>query len=144
MIESQYPFKLLSFTALMGATVFSGAAFAQTSGSGASPGRSNTSLPQITVAASQQVHEKQVGTSYTGIPIEEVTLSRHVGYQDLKINTPAGAAELDKRIDATAREACHQLKTLYPLDMGDTDNRRCVSDAVQGAMQQVRTLEANR
>jgi UrcA family protein len=144
MIESHYPFTLLSLTAVISAGIFSSAAFSQSTESSPSANRADTSLPQITIEASHQVHKKQVGMSYTGIPIEEVTLHRHVAYQDLKLNTSAGAAELDERIEATAQEACNQLKTLYPLDMAETDNRQCVRDAVQGAMQQAKNLEANR
>jgi UrcA family protein len=144
MIESHYPFTLLSLTAIIGVGVFSGAAFAQTAGSNAPTSRSDASPLQITSEAAHQVHKKQVGMTYIEMPIEQITLSRHIGYQDLKLNTPAGAAEVEKRVEATAQEACNQLKALYPLDMVGTDNRRCVSHSVQGAMQQVRHLEANR
>jgi UrcA family protein len=47
--------------------------------------------------------------SYTGIPVEEVSLSRHVGFRDLDLTTAAGKGELDKRIKAVAKEACNQI-----------------------------------
>jgi UrcA family protein len=141
MIESHYP---LSLTAVIVVGVLSGASFSQTAGSNTPTSRSDASLLQMAIEASHQVHKKQVGMTYIEIPIEQVTLSRHIGYQDLRPNTPAGAAKFEARIEATAQEACNQLKALYPLDIVATDNRQCVSDAVQGAMRQVRNLEARR
>jgi UrcA family protein len=104
--------------------------------------QSSNSLPPITVQASHDVTKKQVGMSYTGIPIEQVQLSRHVGYSDLDLSTPAGQAALEKRIKTVAQEACKQLQTLYPLEQWDTDNRTCVADAVQQAMQQAKSAAA--
>jgi UrcA family protein len=111
-------------------TLCAGNAFAQQQGQ----------LAPITVEASHQVQKKQVGMSYSGIPIEQVKLSRQVGYHDLNLGTPAGAAELEKRIKTTAEEACKQLRTLYPLDTWETDTRTCVADAVSNAMMQEKPL----
>jgi UrcA family protein len=102
----------------------------------------SNSLPPITVQASHGVTQKQVGMSYSGIPIEQVQLSRHVGCNDLDLSTPAGQAALEKRIKAMAEEACKQLKTLYPLEQWDTGNRTCVADAVEQAMQQAKSAAA--
>jgi UrcA family protein len=102
----------------------------------------STTLSPITVQASHNVTQKTVGMSYTGIPIEQVQLSRHVGYSDLDLSTPAGQAALEKRIKTVAQEACKQLKTLYPLEQWDTDNSTCVADAVQQAMQQAKSAAA--
>jgi UrcA family protein len=102
----------------------------------------SNSLAPITVQASHGVTQKQVGMSYTGIPIEQVQLSRQVGYSDLNLSTPAGRAALDKRITTVAQEACKQLQTLYPLEQWDTGNRTCVADAVEHAMQQAQSAAA--
>jgi len=56
--------------------------------------------------------------SYTGIPVEEVSLSRHVGFRDLDLTTAAGKDELDKRIKAVAKEACNQIQRLYRWSNG--------------------------
>jgi UrcA family protein len=104
--------------------------------------QNSNSLPPITVQASHGVTQKTVGMSYTGIPIEQVQLSRHVGYSDLDLSTPAGQAALEKRIKAVAQEACKQLQTLYPLEQWDTSNSTCVADAVQQAMQQAKAAAA--
>jgi UrcA family protein len=84
--------------------------------------------------AARGVQKKQVGMSYTDIPIKEVSLTRKVGFRDLDLASPSGKVELDKRIKAVAKEVCNQLKTLYPLEQLDTDTRTCIADAVQGAM----------
>jgi UrcA family protein len=101
------------------------------------------SANHITVVATHGVQKKQVGMSHTGIPIEEVSLNRHVSVHDLDLTTPAGKTELEKRINAVAKEACSQLQTLYPLEQWETDNRTCIADAVKGAMKQVETRLAS-
>jgi UrcA family protein len=114
-----------------------GTAAAQNSNS---PQGNDYQIPQITVEAAHQVKKKQVGMSNTGIPIEEVSLSRHVGFRDLDLTSPAGKAELDKRINAVAKEACNQIEKLYPLEQWDTDTRTCIEGAVKGAMSQEQTI----
>jgi UrcA family protein len=105
--------------------------------------QSDNQIPQITVQASHEVQRKQVGMSYTGIPVEEVSLSRHVGFRDLDLTTAAGKDELDKRIKAVAKEACNQIQKLYPLEQWDSDTRTCIADAVKGAMAQEQTILAS-
>ena len=102
----------------------------------------NDQVSQITVHASQKVKTKQVGISYTGIPIEQVQLTRHVGYGDLDLASPAGKAALDKRIKDIAKAACEQLSTLYPLEQWTTDNQTCIADAIGAAMTQEETILA--
>jgi hypothetical protein len=51
-------------------------------------------VSQITVQASQKVKTKQVGVSYTGIPIEQIQLTRRLAYGDLDLTSPAGKAAL--------------------------------------------------
>jgi UrcA family protein len=95
------------------------------------------------VQATHDFQKKQVAMSCAGIPIEEVSLSRHVGFSDLNLKTPAGKDELDKRIKAVAKEACEQIKKLYPLEQRDTDTRICITDAVKGATEQEQTIFAS-
>jgi UrcA family protein len=93
---------------------------------------------QVTIQASHQVTKKVVGRTATGIPIELVQLNRHVGFSDLDLSTSAGAAELEKRIKETAREACKQIDTLYPLDFTEDNDQTCINDAVSHAMAQAK------
>lgn len=103
----------------------------------------DSNLTPITVQAHHEVQKRQVGMTYTGIPIEQVSLSREVGYGDLDLSTAAGRAKLDHRIKTVAREACRQLHTLYPLESWSTGNRECISGAVDGAMNQEKTIVAS-
>ena len=99
-------------------------------------------VPQITVQASQKVKTTQVGVSYTGIPIEQVQLTRRVAYGDLDLTSPSGKATLEKRIRNTAKAAFEQLSTLYPLEQWTTDNRTCIAEAVAAATTQEQTIVA--
>jgi UrcA family protein len=99
-------------------------------------------VSQVTVQASQKVKTKQVGVSYTGIPIEQIQLTRHVAYGDLDLASPAGKAAFDKRIKDTAKAACEQLSTLYPLEQWTTDNQTCIADAIAAATTQEKTILA--
>jgi UrcA family protein len=93
--------------------------------------------PEVRVQASGKVTHEQVGTTYSGEPIEQLQLNRGVGYRDLNLNTPAGVRELKRRIHYTAREACRQLRSLYPFALWRDSNADCVNQAIQGAMAQV-------
>jgi UrcA family protein len=99
-------------------------------------------IPQITVKANQKVSTKQVGVSYTGIPIEEIQLTRHVGYGDLDLSRPEGRATLDRRIKETAKKACWQLNSLYPLEQWVVDSPACVDRAIEAATTQEKAVIA--
>jgi len=102
----------------------------------------NDPTSQVNIEASRSVNRKTVGMTYTGIPIEELQLTRRVGYSDLDLASPSGAKELEKRIEQTAREACKQLDSLYPLEVWLTDRETCVKQAIDGAMAQAKTAIA--
>lgn len=95
---------------------------------------------EITVVAPRAVVHKQVGTTGLGIPIEQVTLTRHVGYGDLNLATPAGAAALDARVRHAAKEACEQLDTLYPAALYPRapHDKDCFKTAVDGGIAQAK------
>jgi hypothetical protein len=89
------------------ASALTGTAAAQNSNS---QQHNDNQIPQITVQASHEVQGKQVGMSYTGTPVEEVSPSRHVGFR-LDLTTAAGKDELDKRIKAVAKVAATKFKS---------------------------------
>jgi UrcA family protein len=91
----------------------------------------------VIVRAQRMVRHQIVGRDYAGIPIEQLELSREVGYRDLNLKTTKGADELISRINNTARQACHQLSGLYPLAMWTTSNQMCVNQAEKMAMAQL-------
>jgi len=97
-------------------------------------------LPQVTIEATRSV--KTEGRSASGIPIEVVQLSRKVGYADLDLSSHAGATEFEKRINDTAKAACKQLDTLYPITASADATSACIKGAVEGAMTKAHALIA--
>jgi|SRR5258708_8369809 UrcA family protein len=97
--------------------------------------------PEVKIQAGQ-VQKTTVGSSYTGIPIERLQVELPVSYANLDLSTVAGAAQLEKRVSETAKEACAQLDAADPIDMSDSDNLSCVREATAGAMKQARAAIA--
>lgn len=97
--------------------------------------------PQVTVEAARVV-KHTVGRSYTGAPIEELQLRRRVAYSDLDLSTATGQDAFKNRIKTTAREACKQLSSLYPLALWTTSNESCVKSATDDAMAQANKVIA--
>lgn len=77
----------------------------------------------------------------TGAPIEEVVITHRVSYADLDLRTHAGAVELRKRVQETARAACRQLDDLYPLETKQAPE--CTQTAIAAASPQVRSAIAS-
>lgn len=90
----------------------------------------------VTVEAVRQA--KVVGRTSSGVPIEQITLTRKVSYTDLDLKTQAGAAELEKRVKDTAKSACDELDTLYPLTKTAAETATCVKKSTDDAMVMVR------
>jgi UrcA family protein len=91
-------------------------------------------LKSVTIEAGA-LTKTPISTSATGVPLEQVTLTRHVSYEDLDLSTVAGAAELRRRVNATANAACKQLEELYPAQI--RNHRECTKAAIAGASRQV-------
>jgi UrcA family protein len=103
--------------------------------SGAAMAQEQAQSSQIIIQG-QPVQVTTVGRSYTGIPIVDYSFQRAVSYANLDLSTSSGAAELQKRVRETAKEACETLSAADPLDAPDDDGT-CVRDATAGAMKQV-------
>ena len=67
-----------------------------------------------------------------GAPVENVSISRPVRYDDLDLRSPDGVDTLKARIKMTARMECRDLDESYPVSL--TDNPTCFMDAVDDAM----------
>ncbi len=95
------------------------------------------SSPGFTQQAAEVVVEAPhvEATTVKGVPALSIVYK--VGYADLNIGTNSGAVELKKRIKDSARQACEQLKKLYPTSI-ETDPP-CVQVAIKNAM-----VQANR
>jgi UrcA family protein len=75
-----------------------------------------------------------------GIKRPAMSIAYKVNYSDLNLATHSGAVELEKRIKASATQACDQLAKLYPETVqGDPP---CVTGAVKTAMARAQKLIA--
>jgi UrcA family protein len=93
---------------------------------------------EVTVEAARPT--TTVERSYTGTPVEMITLTRHVSFADLDLTTHAGAVELEKRVNDSANAACTKLDTLYPLTAKQSP--ACTKTSTDKAMVQVRAAIA--
>ena len=75
---------------------------------------------------------RQAGRSYTGIPIEKISLSVRVNTADLNLETPSGQNEARKRIHVAAVSACAEISRLYPLS--EPGNEPCAAAAERAAV----------
>lgn len=91
-------------------------------------------LPTITISASV-TSKKIISTSSSGVPTEEVSVTRRVSYSDLDLSTYAGTAALKQRVKDAAQLSCKQLDELYPLEQPAA--RACVNEAVAAANEQI-------
>jgi UrcA family protein len=96
-------------------------------------------ISEVTISASRE-SKVVVGRNYTGAPIEEVTLTRRVGYSDLDLKTKAGADALDKRVAEAAEATCAELDKQYPLLPNTSAD--CAKTANANAMVQVKAAIA--
>jgi len=88
-------------------------------------------MGEVTVQASRVV-KKTLGTTASGIPIEDISLSYGVSTAGLDLSSSAGASALQKRIGDAATAACKELARQYP-DSKTTD-AECVKAATDKAM----------
>ena len=70
-----------------------------------------------------------------GVQLQEVKMSVHVPFGDLDMRTPAGVAELDKRVAKAADYVCKKLEYLYP--QGQPETFDCAKNAVADAQPQL-------
>jgi UrcA family protein len=96
-------------------------------------------MGEVSVQASRVV-KKVIGTTSSGVPIEDVSLSYGVGTAGLDLSTSAGAAELQKRVGNAATAACKELGRQYPNST--TTDAECVKKATDKAMVRVNELIA--
>jgi UrcA family protein len=92
---------------------------------------------EITITGARQ--SQIVGrSSTTGAPIEEVTITRKVSYSDLDLTSHVGAAELDKRVNETAKALCARLDLMLTPASGVS----CAKAAAEPALAQAHAAVA--
>jgi UrcA family protein len=92
------------------------------------------------IVQASRVNKHTVGTTSSGIPIVDLSLSYGVSAKDLDLASHAGAMELQKRVADAAMAACKELGRQYPDSLPSTDD--CAKTATAKAMVRVNELLA--
>jgi UrcA family protein len=95
-------------------------------------------LETVTVTGSRGLTQKEVGKTSSGLPIEEISLSYTVKIADLDPNSPAGRAEIEKRVTAAAKTACAEIDRLALGNPTSPSDAACVKRAVDAAMAKIK------
>ncbi|HEX4507454.1 MAG TPA: UrcA family protein [Alphaproteobacteria bacterium] len=93
------------------------------------------------------VHQRTVGRSTIGAPIEELSLSLGVDYSDLDLSRGGDVEMLDSRIRQAALTACDQLERDYPevlYPSYQSSDASCAAEATEQGMAQARVAVAQR
>jgi UrcA family protein len=106
----------------------------------AQPVRVGEPIFVLTVVAPRLVREEAGRDRATGAPAELVSLTRRVSYDDLDLKLHADVLTLQQRVESTAKKACEQLASLFPLS--DPRTPDCIAEAVAGAMEQAKAAMA--
>jgi len=85
---------------------------------------------------------KPAGKEASGVPIVEMSIAYGVSYAGLDLASAAGAAEIEKRVNDAAKEACKEIAAKRPLQQFDTSEAQCAKSAGDKAMFKVHELEA--
>jgi UrcA family protein len=90
---------------------------------------------EITVEAARIVTKPAAHQPPGGMQVKDVTLSYGIAYSGLDLASTAGAAELEKRVNDAALQACKEIGRQYPDSTpSDAD---CAKAAVAKAMVKV-------
>jgi UrcA family protein len=129
-METQCMFKSLrnsAFIAAAGLALCAGAASAQ---NGPPEKPTDAALSGVTVTAPRVVTRPLYGTAE-----KLMSLSVRVKFRDLDMSTPAGVAELDRRVAEATEYACRQLGVMYPD--ARPDQRMCERETQSGTEPQL-------
>ena len=99
-------------------------------------------LQEVVVTGKGEVAVKPTGTTSSGVPIVNMSITYGVSYAGLDLASAAGAAELEKRVNDAAKDACAELSAKRPLVQFTTSDAECAKSAVDNAMVKVHELEA--
>jgi len=92
---------------------------------------------QVTVTAPREVTRTRVGRSRIGAPIEDITISEPVAFNDLNLKNPSDVEQLNQRVRDAAADGCDEIDRLYPLTRSVDTRRDCIRRAVRSASAQV-------
>lgn len=86
-----------------------------------------------TVSVTAPRFHYQPRQSAIGAPIENVSLSRIVRYDDLNLRTASGARRFEARVRFAAQSVCARLEQMYPIT--EPGSPPCIEDALARGMQ---------
>lgn len=70
-------------------------------------------------------------------------LKRQVNLADLDLSLDTDVIKLKSRIESTAKEACAELAEIRPIPLwGKADHRRCVTEAIESANDELELIVA--
>jgi UrcA family protein len=99
-------------------------------------------VEEVTVTASRILTETPAGSTTTGVPIVDISLSYGVSYAGLDLASHSGATELEKRVREAAQAACKEITRQRPLVHMTPDDATCAKVATDKAMPKVHELVA--
>jgi UrcA family protein len=91
-------------------------------------------VEQVRVEASKIVSTK-AGSTYSGIPVRNISLSYEVSLDDLDLTTSAGLIAAEKRVNNAAAAACKEINKQEPLTAPADDS--CAKTAANKAIVQL-------
>jgi UrcA family protein len=100
------------------------------------------SIQEIVVTAKGVVAVKSVGKSASGVPIVDMSISYGVSYAGLDLASAVGAAEIEKRVNDVAKEACKEISVQNPTQQFMTSEEECAKAAAAKAMIKAHALIA--
>jgi len=99
-------------------------------------------LHEIVVTGKGLVAVKPVGKTSSGVPIVDMSISYGVSYAGLDLASAVGAAEIEKRVNDAATEACKEIAAQHPAQQFTTSAEECAKAAAAKAMVKARALIA--
>lgn len=99
-------------------------------------------LQEIVVTGKGEVVVKPAGRTSSGIHMVDMSITYGVSYAGLDLASAAGAAEIEKRVNDAAKDACKEIRTKRPLMQFTTSDAECAKSAAEKAMIKVHELEA--
>jgi UrcA family protein len=99
-------------------------------------------VPEIVVSAKRMIVMTPAGKTSTGIPMVDMAISYGVSYAGIDLASAAGAAEIEKRVNDTAKEACKEISAQRPLEQFTTSEAECAKAAADKAMVKAHELIA--
>jgi len=98
-------------------------------------------MPEVVVSGTRAIVKTPAADSH-GFPIVDMSVSIGVSYAGLDLASAAGAAELGKKVNDAAKQACKEIGNQRPYRQFRTSESECAKAAADEAMVKVHALLA--